>query len=41
MHVNRKPRCRHGDELKAKVLAACAELGASVAAVARSFGLRI
>ena len=39
MHVNRKPRRRHSDELKAQVLTACAEPGASVAAVARTFGL--
>ena len=29
----RAPRRRHADELKARVLAACAELGASVSAV--------
>jgi transposase len=39
MHVNSKPRRRHSDEFKAQVLAACAEPGASVAAVARTFGL--
>ena len=35
----RAPRRRHADELKARVLAACAELGASVAAVAQAHGL--
>jgi len=39
MHVNQKPRRRHSEELKAQVLAACAEAGASVSAVALSFGL--
>ena len=39
MHVNRKPRRRHSEEFKAQVLAACAEPGASVSAVALSFGL--
>lgn len=38
MH-SREPRRRHGDELKAKVLAACDEPGASVAAVARAHDL--
>ena len=33
------PRRRHADELKARVLAACAEPGASVAAVSQSHGL--
>ena len=33
------PRRRHADELKARVLAACAESGASVAAVAQAHGL--
>ncbi len=35
----RTPRRRHADELKARVLAACAEPGASVAAVAQVHGL--
>ena len=35
----RAPRRRHADELKARVLAACAEPGASVAAVAQAHGL--
>ncbi len=39
MHVNLKPRRRHSEQLKAQVLAACAEPGASVSAVALSFGL--
>ena len=39
MDVNRKQRRRHSAEFKAKVLAACAEPGASVAAVAMSFGV--
>lgn len=39
MHSNALPRRRHGDELKAKVLAQCEEPGASVAAVAQSHGL--
>lgn len=39
MDVNPKQRRRHSAELKAKVLAACAEPGASMAAVALSFGL--
>jgi len=38
MH-SREPRRRHGDDLKAKVLAACDEPGASVAAVARAHDL--
>ena len=33
------PRRRHADELKARVLTACAEPGASVAAVAQAHGL--
>lgn len=37
--VKSKPRRGHGDELKAQVVAACAEPGASVLAVALSFGL--
>ena len=37
MHTRTKaPRRRHADELKARVLAACAEPGASVAAVAQA-----
>ena len=39
MHSNRVPRRRHSAELKAKVLAACNEPGASIAAVALSHGL--
>jgi hypothetical protein len=39
MHVNQKPRRRHSEQFKAQVLAACAEPGASVSAVALSFGL--
>lgn len=39
MHVNQKPRRRHSAQLKSQVLAACAAPGASVAAVALSFGL--
>ena len=39
MRANQKPRRRHSDEFKAQVLAACAEPGASVSAVALSFGL--
>lgn len=39
MHVNQKPRRRHSEEFKAQVLAACAEAGASVSAVAQSFGV--
>ncbi len=35
----RAPRRRHAEELKARVLAACAEPGASVAAVAQAHGL--
>ena len=36
---SRAPRRRHADELKARVLAACAEPGASVAAVEQAHGL--
>jgi len=39
MHVNRKPRRRHSEEFKARVVAACSAPGASVAAVAQSFGV--
>jgi transposase len=39
MHSNPVPRRRHGAELKAMVLAACNEPGASIAAVALSHGL--
>lgn len=39
MRANQKPRRRHGEQFKAQVLAACAEPGASVSAVALSFGL--
>ena len=39
MHSKGATRRRHGDELKTKVLAQCAEPGASVAAVAQSHGL--
>lgn len=39
MHANQKPRRRHGEEFKAQVMAACGEPGASVSAVALSFGL--
>ena len=39
MHVNQKPRRRHSEQFKAQVLAASAEPGASVSAVALSFGL--
>ena len=35
----RAPRRRHADKLKARVLAACAEPGVSVAAVAQAHGL--
>ena len=35
----RAPRRRHAQELKARVLAACAEPGASVAGVAQAHGL--
>jgi transposase len=39
MHLTPKPRRRHSADFKAQVLAACAEPGASVAAVARAFEL--
>ena len=39
MHSNESPQRRHSVEFKERVLAACAETGASVAAVARSFEL--
>ncbi|WP_307695681.1 IS66-like element accessory protein TnpA [Variovorax boronicumulans] len=39
MDVNPKSRRRHSTEFKAQVVAACAEPGATVAAVARAFGL--
>lgn len=39
MDVKRKQRRRHSAQFKEQVLAACAEPGASVAAVALSFGL--
>ena len=39
MQTKRQARRRHGDELKAKVLAACDEPGASVAAVAQAHAL--
>jgi transposase len=39
MHSKEAPRRRHSAEFKERVLAACAEPGASVAAVARSFEL--
>lgn len=39
MHSNSGPRRRHSDELKAKVLAACAEPGASISGVALAHGL--
>lgn len=39
MHSNGRPRRRHSQEFKQRVIAACAEPGASVAAVARSFEL--
>jgi transposase len=39
MHPNAGPRRRHSDELKAKVLAACDEPGASISGVALAFGL--
>src|SRR6218665_3066595 len=39
MDVNPKQRRRHSAAFKAQVLAACSEPGASVAAVALSFGL--
>lgn len=39
MHSNPAPRRRHSAEFKAKVLSACNEPGASIAAVALSHGL--
>mgnify|MGYP000393802980 CR=1 FL=1 len=39
MHPNSGLRRRHSDELKAKVLAACAEPGASISGVALAHGL--
>src|SRR5476649_85563 len=39
MEVKSASRRKHGDELKAEVIAACRVAGASVAAVARSHGL--
>lgn len=39
MDVKSKPRRRHSQEFKAEVIAACAQPGASVAAVARQFEL--
>ena len=39
MHSTEAPRRRHSVEFKERVLTACAEPGASVAAVARSFEL--
>jgi len=39
MDVNPKSRRRHSAEFKAQVVGACAEPGATVAAVARAFGL--
>ncbi len=39
MHPNSGPRRRHSTELKAKVLAACAEPGASISGVALAHGL--
>jgi transposase len=39
MHANQKPRRRHSAQFKAKVLAACAQPGASVSAIALSFGI--
>lgn len=39
MHCKGAPRRRHGKELKARVLAACDEPGASVAAIAQAHGL--
>jgi transposase len=39
MHPNTGPRRRHSDELKAKVLAACDEPGASISRVALAHGL--
>jgi transposase len=39
MHVKQKPRRRHSEQFKAQVLAASAEPGASLSAVALSFGV--
>lgn len=39
MHPNSGPRRRHSQELKAKVVAACAEPGASISGVALAHGL--
>lgn len=39
MHPNTGPRRRHSDELKAQVLAACDEPGASISRVALAHGL--
>lgn len=39
MHVNQKPRRRHNEQVKAQVLAACGEPGASIWAVALSSGV--
>ena len=39
MHYNSGPRRRHSDDLKAKVLAACEEPGASISGVALAHGL--
>jgi len=39
MHVNQKSRRRHSEQFKVQVLAACAEPGASISAVALSFGV--
>ena len=39
MQINSAPRRRHTAELKARVLAACGEPGASVAAIARAYDL--
>ncbi|GAB3768814.1 hypothetical protein GCM10028796_32960 [Ramlibacter monticola] len=39
MRANQKPRRRQSEQFKAQVLAACAEPGASVSAVALSFAL--
>ena len=39
MHPNSGPRRRHSQELKAKVLTACAEPGASISGVALAHGL--
>jgi transposase len=39
MHPNSAPRRRHDAEIKAKVLAACNEPGASISAVALAHGL--